>query len=113
MTLLYYILPTQLRDHVPAVHKATNLFVWAIRRLDGQVHSYEMAVTLGIVPGSHTIDKRELRKIHSDLILGLSLLVGCLPESHLKPGVHHFVHYVQYTETHGCLRLYWMFYFER
>ena len=33
ITLLYFILPTQLRDHVPAVRHALNVFVWAMRRL--------------------------------------------------------------------------------
>ena len=32
-TLLYFILPCQLRDHVPAVRHALNVFVWAMRRL--------------------------------------------------------------------------------
>ena len=33
-TLLYFILPCQLRDHqVPAVSHALNVFVWAMRRL--------------------------------------------------------------------------------
>ena len=33
ITLLYYILPTQLRDHLPALRHALNVFVWAMRRL--------------------------------------------------------------------------------
>lgn len=111
--LLYYILPTQLRGHVPALREALCVFVWVIRRLCGQVHSYEMAQVLGILPGSRTLDKTILPKVHNDLILGLSLLEGCLPVSHLNPGMHHFVHYAEYSQTHGLLRLFWMYYFER
>ena len=81
--------------------------------MDGQVHSYDRAKSLGILPGSHTLDKRTLRRIHTLIILGLCLLAGCLPISILNPGSHHFVHYVQYAITHGLLRLFWMFFFER
>lgn len=35
--LLYFILPIQLRDKVPAVSNALSQFVWAMRRLQGQV----------------------------------------------------------------------------
>jgi hypothetical protein len=35
--LMWYILVPQLRGLVPAVHNALNLFVWAVRRLEGQV----------------------------------------------------------------------------
>ena len=112
--LLQYILLTQLRDMKPAIRKGLEKFIGALRRLDGQVHSYNHATNnLGILPGSRTIDKRELQDIHNDLICGLSLLEGCLPPSHLNPGLHHFVHYAAYTLTHGCLRSYWMMCFER
>ena len=35
--LLYVVLPTQLRDQVPQVRNAISQFVWAMRRLMGQV----------------------------------------------------------------------------
>lgn len=89
------------------------VFVGAMRLLDGQIHSYDRARALGILPGSRTVDKRKIKQIHNDLIRGLCLLEGCLPLSHLNPAMHHFVHYATYTETHGCLRLYWMMCFER
>ena len=111
--LMYYILPTQLFGHVPALFNAICVFVWAMRRLSGQVHSYKTASDRGILPGSRTVEKSQIRKMHADLIRGLSLLEGCLPLSHLKPGLHHFVHYAMYTSTHGCLRPYWMMCFER
>ena len=38
--LLYFILATQLRDKVPAVSHALRLFVWAMRRLQGQVSCF-------------------------------------------------------------------------
>ena len=37
--LLYFMLVTQLRDKVPAVRHALSLFVWAMRRLEGQVRT--------------------------------------------------------------------------
>ena len=111
--LLQYILLTQIRDLKPEIRKALKRFVWALRRLDGQVHSYSNAELHGILSGSRTIDKREIADIHSDLVCGLCMLEGCLPASHLNPGLHHFVHYGTYTLTHGCLREYWMMCFER
>ena len=111
--LLQYILATQLRGFVPALRKAIQVFVWALRRLEGQVHSFETARNLDILPGSRTVDKRKIKEIHSDLIRGLCLLEGCLPLSHLNPALHHFSHYGQYTLTHGSLRIFWMMCFER
>ena len=35
LRLLYYILPTQIRDQVPPVRHALYTFVWAMRRLEG------------------------------------------------------------------------------
>ena len=35
LRLMYYILPTQIRDQVPPVRHALNTFVWAMRRLEG------------------------------------------------------------------------------
>ena len=111
--MLYFILPTQLRDKVPALRNAILLFVWAMRRLEGQVHSYDHATNLEILPGSRTVDKRIIHKIHGDLIRSLCLIEGCTPASHLKPAFHHFVHYAQYTLTHGNSRIFWMMCFER
>ena len=111
--LLYYILPTQLRDVVPAFRDALHVFVWAMRRLEGQVHCYDEATRLNILPGSRAVVKNDIRAIHSALIFGLVLFEGCLPPSHLNPGMHHFCHYAEFTLTHGCLRRYWMMGFER
>ena len=112
--LLYFILATQLRDRLPALRTALFKVIWALRRLDGQVHSFEVATKkLGTLPGSRTLDPRVIRQVHVDLINGLCLLEGCLPVSHLHPALHHIVHFAQYTLTHGCLRSMWMMYFER
>ena len=89
------------------------LFVFALRRLAGQVHSHQNASNMGILPGSRTVKKSELAEIHRDLLVSLCLFEGCIPLSYLHPAMHHFVHYVQYTSTHGLLRIYWMMCFER
>ena len=107
------MLLTQLRDMLPAVHQGLVYFVWALRRLDGQVHSYEAAHNLNILPGSRTVQKSSTPRAHRDLIRGLALLEGSLPVSHLNPALHHFVHYAQFTATHGLMRKLWMMSFER
>ena len=113
MRLLYCILPAQIRDQVPSLRKALYKFVWAMRRLIGQVYSWNRAKAMGILPGSRGVDKTKLQQIHSDLVMGLCLLEGCLPISFLNPALHHFVHYAQYARTHGLLRTLWMMGFER
>lgn len=114
ITTLYYVLSTALRDKVAPLRTAINTFVWAMRRLDGQVHSHETAVHhLGITPGSRTVPKNIVRRANADLIRSLCLFEGCIPTTHLNPALHHFVHYAQYTKSHGSLRLFWMMAFER
>ena len=113
MRCLYFVLPTQLRDQVPAFRNALLLFTWSMRRLLGQVHCYDKAKTLNILPGSRTIDDRHIDQIHVDLVLALCLFEGCLPVCYLIPALHHFVHYAQYTKTHGLLHILWMMSFER
>ena len=111
--LLYFMLLTQLRDKVAAVHRSLLYFVWALRQLDGQVHSYDHARRLGILPGSRSVRKDGLDSIHRLLLLGIVLIAGALPISHLNPGLKHFVHYAEFTGTHGLLRILWMMAFER
>ena len=111
--LLYYILPTQIRDQVPKLREAIFCFVWAMRRLEGQVHSVLHAKSQGILPGSRTIRKSTLNQIHNDLVRALCLFEGIIPTTHLNPGLHHFVHYAQYTMSHGLLYKFWMMGFER
>ena len=112
--LLYFILPTQLRGKVPMLHRALLQFVWGMRQLDGQVHSYEMATrTLKILPGSRAVRRDDVDDMEKAVICGLVLLNGCLPPSHLNPGLKHFVHYGAATKTHSILRILWMAAFER
>ena len=111
--LLYFILITQLRGKVKKLHAALLLFIWVMRRLDGQVHSFEQATSLGILPGSRSVAKDGLDELKISMILALVLIEGAVPPSSLKPGVKHFVHYPRFTKTHGLLRILWMMAFER
>jgi len=111
--LLYFILPTQLRDQVPALRYALSTFAWGMRRLLGQVHSFRTAKTMGILPGSKTINKLHVPRQHLEVIRGLVLLGGAFPITHLNPGAHHFGHFGQYTGSHGLLSNLWMMGFER
>ena len=111
--LLYFILPTQLRDQIPAVRYALSTFVWAMRRLLGQVHSFRTARAIGILPGSRTINKSVVPRLQGEVVRGLVLLSGSLPIGHIHPGGHHFSHCGRYTLTHALLSLLWMLGFER
>jgi len=111
--LLLYVLPVLLRDQVPRLREAILLMAIALRRLDGQVHSYEAAKSLGIMPGLRSLKKTDIDDINGDLIRAFVLLEGCVPISYLIPIMHHFVHYGAYAKTHGILRHYWMMTFER
>lgn len=107
------ILPTCLRDYVPAVHQALLTLLYGLRRLDGQVISQAEAVRLGVVPGSHILNKRSLTRVYKDIIRGLVMLEGSLPACHLNPLLHRFVHYSSQTAMFGCLRWFAMYAFER
>ena len=111
--LLLFVLPVLLRDVVPRLRTAIILLASALRRLDGQVKSYETAKSLGILPGSRAVNHEEIDEIGKDLIRALVLLEGCVPVGNLIPSTHHLVHYGEYTKTHGILRIYWMMAFER
>ena len=111
--LLLFVLPVLLRDVVPRLCTAIVLLASALRRLDGQVKSYEMAKSLGILPGSRAINHTEIDAIGKDLIRALVLLEGCVHVTYLIPSMHHLVHYGEYAKTHGILRIYWMMAFER
>ncbi len=93
--------------------KALLAITTALRRLNGQVYSYNTARKLRVRPGSFCVRHDEIQSIHALLILGLSLLEGCIPETYLKPSGHHFVHYAEMSRLFGVLRWYWMFVFER
>ena len=113
ITLLYFILPMQLRDQVPAVTHALQVFVWAMRQLLGQVHSFERAHQLKILPGSRTVDKTRVPQLEGEVKKGLVLSSGSLPIGNLNPGMHHFGHVGKYVGTHALLHKLWMMGFER
>ena len=111
--LLLYFLPVLLRDQVPRLRKAIILLASVLRRLDGQVYSFERVKALDILAGSRALHKDEIDSIHRDIVVALVLIEGCFPIGHLIPSTHHFVHYAEYAKTHGILRSYWMMAFER
>ena len=112
--LLLFILPTQLRDQVPALRDALLLFVWSLRRLTGQVCSYDVAThELGILPGSRYVVKKLVKTIQRELVKALGLLEGCQPIDYLKPIRHHFAHYGECTLIFALLIILWMMVFER
>ena len=111
--LLYFILSTQIRDQVPAVRFALNIFVWAMRKLHGQVHCFDKAVAMNILPGSKSVDRRETPSLQRQIVRGLILLTGAFPVGIINPGAHHFVHSGKFTFTHSLLDILWMLGFER
>ena len=113
ISLLQVILITCLRGYVPAVHRALLTLVYALRRLEGQVISKEESDTLGVRPGSRIVHKASLIEVHRDLILGLCMLEGSLPASHLNPLLHRVAHYAIQTAKFGLLTKFSMYAFER
>ena len=109
---LLVILPTCLRGFVKSTHLAILLTVDALRRLDGQTISVYEAKRLGVEPGL-VIDKRSISRAGMQLLVGLLLLEGSFPVSHLNPNMKHFVHYGEATARVGLLRWVSMPAFER
>ena len=108
--LLLFVLPVVMRDVVPQLRESIILLASSLRRLDGQVHSYERAKHLGILPGSRALGHAEIDSINDDLIRALVLfLEGSVPViMYLIPSIHHLVHYGEYVKSHGVLRIYLM-----
>ena len=105
--LFLFILPVLLRDKLPRLRVALLLLISALRKLDGQVHSYQTVTRkMGILPGSRSLKHADVDSISDDLIRALVLLEGCVPIGHLIPVLHHVVHYGQYAKSHGMLRIY-------
>lgn len=99
--------------------------------------------SLGVQPGAHCLHKVLIKTAEDHILTGLSMLEDCLPVTlttltlirtptltlirtspitlihthyqvcHLTPSVHQLVHYAQQVRQFGCLRMYWMFPFER
>ena len=112
--LLLFVMVTQLRDQTPMFRDALMLFVWALRRLVGQVCSYEVATRdLGILPGSQFLFKKLLPIIRRHMVQSLSLFEGCMPIDYIKPIQHHFVHYPDDTIIFALIKILWMMGFER
>ena len=109
---LLVILPTCLRGFVKATHLALLYIVDAFRRLDGQTVSVYEAKSLGVEPGL-VIEKKTIGRAGMQLIVGLLLLEGSFPVSHLNPNAKHFVHYGEATKRVGLLRWVSMPAFER
>ena len=106
------VLPTCLRGFVRATHLALLVIVDALTKLAGQTVSIFEALELGVDPGL-VIDKRSIRAAGMQLVLGLVLLEGNFPASHLNPNGHHLVHYGKETARVGLLRWVAMPAFER
>ena len=113
MYILLVLLPTLLRGFVPAVHRALLTLVYGLRILDGQVFSAAEADDLGVTVGSHSVKKSLISFGRTLVILGLVLLEGSFPISHLNPALHHIVHYPDMVALIGILRWYSMYSFER
>ena len=104
MTIFMVLLPTCLRGFVPALHQAILQLVYALRRLEGQVLSFNQAKHVGVMTGSRVILKKAVPLLHKELLRGLVLLEGAMPVSLLNPALHHLVHYATQTEKLGSLR---------
>ena len=107
------ILPTCLRDFVPAVHWALLTTIFTLRQLDGQVLSELEAKSKNVLPGSRILEKRSLPRLQLQMILGLVMIEGSFPACHLNPLLHRFVHYPRQSAQRGILGWLAMWVFER
>ena len=111
--ILLVMLPTVLRGYTPAVHMGLVTLVSALRQLQGQVASEKDAKRLGILPGSRFLERRRLTELQRQVLRGLILLEGSMPECHLNPLLHRLVHYVSITAAFGLMWWFAMYAFER
>ena len=81
MFALLIIMPGCLRRCIPLFHNALLKLVWGLRILDGNVHSYNQCVRLGIETGTHCLRKSRVKTAHRLIVTALSLLEGCMPVS--------------------------------
>ena len=98
------LLPTCLRGFVTALHQTILQLVYVLRRLEGQVLSFNQAKHVGVMPGSRVILKKAVPLLHKELLRGLVLFEGAMPVALLNPALHHLVHYATQTEKIGILR---------
>ena len=113
LLILLVILPTVLRGYVQPLRRGMRLIILGLRMIDGQVHSYNASVRLGVVPGSRTFDPSLVPKIRELLVTGIAMVTGSVPPSSLVACIHLLCHYADHAELFGILRWYWMFVFER
>lgn len=113
MYIFLVLLPTLLHGFVPAVHRAICTLVYGLRLLDGHVYSANEASDLGVTFGAHVLKKTTVEHARPLVLLGLVLLEGSFPVSHLNPALHHLVHYPDMVARIGVLRWYSMYSFER
>lgn len=99
MFALLVVMPTCLRGCVPPIHRAFIKLVWGLRILDGDTHSYNQCVRLGIEPGTHCLQKSRIDTAHKLIITGLSMLEGCIPVSYYPNPNPHNIH----TSMHACV----------
>ena len=86
--VLLVILPTVLRDYIQPFRRGLRLFVLGLRMLEGQVHSYNTCVRLGVEPGSRCLDKKLIPEIKKLVVGGLSMITGSVPPSSLVQYLH-------------------------
>ena len=132
---LLVVLPTVLRHYIRPLRRGICFLVLALRMLEGQVHSYNECIRLGVEPRSRCLDKRLLPTIRLGGVVGvvlwtthkydildvyrkmlieaLAMIEGSIPPSTLKPSLHCVGHYPDHALVYGLLRLYWMMVFER
>lgn len=110
---LLVVLPTVLRGYIQAFRRGLRLLILGLRMIDGQVHSYNACVRLGVEPGSRTFDRRLVTKIHTLIITGLSMITGSVPPSTLTACLHLLGHYPEHAALFCVLRWYMMMVFER
>ena len=106
MIMLLYILPTVLRGYVQALRRGLRFMVLALRMLDGQVHSYNECIRLGVEPGTRCFDPDLIPTIKKFITLGLAMVTGSVPPSLLIPCLHLLGHHGDHGKRFAILRWY-------
>ncbi len=77
---LLVVLPTALRHYVRNLRRGLSLLTLGLRMLEGQAHSFNECIRLGVEPGSRCLDKRNLRKIRL-VVMSTHTLLTCIPHN--------------------------------
>ena len=104
LMMLLYVLPTVLRGYVRPIRRALRLLVLGLRMIDGQAHSYNKCIQLGIEPGCRCLDPRLIPTIKKLIIDGLAMNEGSVPPSTIIPCLHNLGHYADHAKKFGILR---------